>query len=133
MAPQGAPGGHWSATNPIPTIQKFVENLDKDKKDRDQQIDDEIKRRKHDAHKKGDQAVDHEVAELSHKKTRQVTDPVTGREISIEDVGEEYMKDIEHPSVSLLFHVEELNKNRHVTLIFCYSLLSQMQTSTSQQ
>jgi Ca2+-dependent lipid-binding protein len=100
MAPQAAPGGHWSAANPIPTIQKFVENLDKDKRDRDQQIDDEIKRRQQDSNK-SKQAVDREVTELANKKTRQVTDPVTGKEVSIADVGKEYMNDIESPSLTV--------------------------------
>jgi hypothetical protein len=106
MAPQAAPGGHWSAANPIPTIQKFVENLDKDKRDRDQQIDDEIKRRQQDSNK-SKQAVDREVTELANKKTRQVTDPVTGKEVSIADVGKEYMNDIESPSVGRLCLVKE--------------------------
>lgn len=108
MAPQSGPGGHWSAANPIPTIQKFVENLDKDKRDRDQQIDDEIKRRQQDANK-SKQAVDNEVAELANKKARHVTDPVTGREVSIADVDKQYMAEVENPSVSRLFHVKKIH------------------------
>lgn len=129
MAPQGGPGGHWSAANPIPTIQKFVENLDKDKQDRDQQIDEEIKRRQQNAQKTG-QAVEHEVAELSSKKTRRVTDPVTGREVSIEDVGKQYMDDIENPMVSHLCLVRERNTWHSYS---CYSSPFQMQISISQR
>ena len=32
------PGGHYSAANPIPNIQRFVKSLDKDKKERDAKI-----------------------------------------------------------------------------------------------
>ena len=32
------PGGHYSGANPIPNIQKFVESLDADKKERDRRI-----------------------------------------------------------------------------------------------
>lgn len=111
MAPQGGPGGHWSAANPIPTIQKFVENLDQDKRDRDQKIDDEIKRRQQDA-SKSKQAVDNEVAELASKKARLVTDPVTGREVSIADVDKQYMNEVDNPSVSRPFHVKKIH-NAH--------------------
>lgn len=36
---QHAPGGHYSGHNPVPTVKKFIENLDKDKAERDRQID----------------------------------------------------------------------------------------------
>jgi hypothetical protein len=98
MAAQQVPGGYWSASNPIPTIQKFVENLDKDKKDRDQKIDEEI-RRKQEASQKSGEPVNHEALQQKKKNSRQVTDPVTGREIDIEDVGKDYMKGVKDPKV----------------------------------
>ena len=30
---QHMPGGHYSGVNPIPTVKKFIENLDKDKRE----------------------------------------------------------------------------------------------------
>ncbi|KAH8697657.1 C2 domain protein [Talaromyces proteolyticus] len=96
---QHAPGGHWSAANPIPTIQKFVENLDKDKKERDRKIDDEINRKRQ-AGSKDVQSTEEQVAKLS-KHTREVTDPTSGREITIEDVGKQYMDAVKDPKITV--------------------------------
>lgn len=35
------PGGHYSGKNPVPTVKKFIENLDKDKAARDRKVDEE--------------------------------------------------------------------------------------------
>ena len=40
------PGGHYSGRNPVPTIQKFMANLDSDKKERDRQIAEQKKAEK---------------------------------------------------------------------------------------
>ena len=32
---QYMPGGHYTGANPVPTVKKFIENLDKDKRERD--------------------------------------------------------------------------------------------------
>lgn len=95
---QHAPGGHWSAANPIPTIHKFVENLDKDKRERDKQIDEELKRRQQNAQDQG-QSFDQEAEDVQKKGTRQVTDPVTGKEIEIEDVQKQYLEESKNPKV----------------------------------
>lgn len=95
---QHGPAGHWSAANPIPTIQKFVENLDKDKKERDKQIDEELQRRQQNAQEQG-QSFDEEAADVQKKGTRQVTDPVTGKQIEIEDVQKQYLKEAKDPKV----------------------------------
>lgn len=103
MAAQQAPGGHWSASNPVPTIQKFMEGLDKDKKERDRQIDEDNKRReeqKKRESKAGGDAVPHRVSEESTKrKGRTVRDPTTGKDIEIEDVDEDFTKSVEDPKV----------------------------------
>lgn len=102
MAQQHQPGGHWSAANPIPTIQKFVENLDKDKKERDKGIDEELRRRK-EAKAAGGKPSDlsaHEQERIIQKHTREVTDPTTGNKTEIEDVGKEFMKEVKDPKVS---------------------------------
>jgi hypothetical protein len=95
---QHGPASHWSAANPIPTIHKFVENLDKDKKERDRQIDEELKRRQQNAQDQG-KSFDQEAADVQKKGTRQVTDPVTGKEIEIEDVQKQYLEDSKNPKV----------------------------------
>jgi hypothetical protein len=104
---QQAPGGHWSASNPIPTIQKFVENLDRDKKDRDKQIDSEIHRRKEAKQDVGSTSdiSSQEQEKIAKKHTREVTDPTTGNQIQIEDVGKEFMKEVQDPTVSIYLFV----------------------------
>lgn len=106
MATQKKPGGYWSAENPIPTIQQFMENLDKDKKNRDKQIDQGAKAQPPQEKRQGkEQPAESglQTPAASGKKTRRtVTDPTTGREVDIDDVGEEFMKDVEAPKVGQL-------------------------------
>lgn len=95
---QHGPASHWSAANPIPTIHKFVENLDKDKRERDKQIDEELKRRQQNAQDQGE-SFDQEAADVQKKGTRQVTDPVTGKQIEIQDVQKQYLEESKNPKV----------------------------------
>jgi hypothetical protein len=98
MATQHHPGGHWSAQNPIPTVQKLMQNLDKDKKDRDKQIDEEARRKKEQGkHHKPGEPVEEKKPSKGHART--VTDPVTGKEIQIEDVDKDFMKHVKNPEV----------------------------------
>ncbi|EEP80240.1 conserved hypothetical protein [Uncinocarpus reesii 1704] len=113
MTTQKKPGGHWSAENPIPTIQQFMQSLDKDKKDRDKQIDEAEKahqeaqkhqsrdQRRLPGRDKETEAPPHSPAPSVKNRRRTVTDPTTGREIEIDDVGKEHMKAVEEPKVSL--------------------------------
>lgn len=98
MSTQHRPGGYWSAVNPIPTIQKFIEGLDREKKERDRQIDEEIRRKKQQK-KEGKEPVGREGEKPSKRPVRRVTDPTTGKEIQIEDVGKDFMKDVRDPKV----------------------------------
>lgn len=90
------PGGHYSGTNPVPNIQRFIESMDANKKSRDAKImlqananDDEIK-----AHKAGQP-----TGVPGSRKT--VTDPITGKQVQIEDVNADFMKAVDEPQVSL--------------------------------
>lgn len=89
---QGKP---WSGSNPIPNIKEFVENLDKDKKGRDKRIDEEKKLHK----------LQHEGEATPHtaapKQTdgKTVTDPTTGKQVVIDDVGKDFMKAVRDPQV----------------------------------
>lgn len=89
------PGDHYSGNNPIPNIHKFVENLDADKKERDKRINKQLQ------NQNGSEAVDH----VNGQKTREsasrkvVTDPVTGREVTVEDVNKDFMKAVDNPQV----------------------------------
>lgn len=94
-----APGGHYSGANPVPTIQKFVESLDRDKKDRDKGIEEERKMKLQPS--QGD-ATPHKAADAAKSGTRKtVTDPTTGNEVVIEDVNKDFMKASEDPKVGI--------------------------------
>ena len=92
---QHAPGGHYSGHNKIPTVNQFIEKLDRDKKDRDRQIDEQR------SAKPSGEAVAHQ--NLAHPKENQktVTDPTTGKEIIIEDVNQEMVDAAKNPQISV--------------------------------
>ena len=76
-----APKGHYSGKNKIPTVDKFIQSLDKDKKNRDAQIDAELSQRQNAAGAGGD-AVPH-TPQKPIKGEKKVTDPVTGSEVEV--------------------------------------------------
>jgi hypothetical protein len=96
---QAAPGGHYSGHNPIPTVKQFIENLDKDKKERDREIDEQNK-----TPKKGQKATTaggaqpHQMQKRSQDGTEKtVTDPTTGNQVTIADVNKDMMGEVENP------------------------------------
>lgn len=89
-AQQQKSGKPWSGANPIPNIHQLMESLDKDKKERDKQIDAKGKG--------GDGVVPHQN-EKRAPKGKTVTDPVTGNEVVIENVNKEFMKNVDDPKV----------------------------------
>ncbi|KAI0137408.1 hypothetical protein BJ170DRAFT_699423 [Xylariales sp. AK1849] len=92
---QHAPGGHYSGRNRIPNIQQFVASLDRDKKERDAQIDSSLKSNQQ------NKTVTPHTPETKKPKGRMVTDPVTGKEIEIQDVDAEFVKAAENPTLSV--------------------------------
>lgn len=98
---QHKPGGHYSGANPVPNIKKFMEGLDKDKKDRDRQLDEEAAARKKGAAGGGD-AKPHKETHAGIKGTQKtVTDPTTGKQVVIEDVDKSMMDQVENPQLSV--------------------------------
>lgn len=120
MAPQQqtAPGGHYSGHNPVPTVKQFVENLDRDKRARDKRIEERAQAKQAEggsvptspprADKKTpvvmpvkpaqDGVADHKAQKKTIEGTEQtVTDPTTGREVVISDVGQEMVNEVENP------------------------------------
>lgn len=115
-------GEHWSGANPVPTVQKFIEHLDNEKKERDQRIDqdkklrDELARQQKNATKgqqpesqkpqEGKEEEDgdveaHKAREVPWHKIHTVTDPTTGRDIGVEDQDETSMEAVKNPMVRL--------------------------------
>jgi hypothetical protein len=101
----GAAGGHYSGHNPIPTVKQFIENLDKDKKERDREIDEQTKGQKTGRTGKAGQnattaggAQPHAMQKRSVEGTEKtVTDPVTGNQVTIADVDKTMMDEVENP------------------------------------
>nr|POE83353.1 meiotically up-regulated gene 190 protein [Quercus suber] len=92
---QSAPTGHYSGKNKIPTVNELLERLDKDKKNRDREID-EINKRK-----KAGEAVPHQNEVKTSEGQKKVKDPTTGHQVVIEDVGEETMENVKNPQLSV--------------------------------
>lgn len=84
MAEQQHYPGHYSGANPVPTVAKFIQSLDKDKAERDKKIDEDAR---HKGKLGGSAVKPHEADEYTVKGTqKRVTDPTTGREVVIEDI-----------------------------------------------
>ncbi|POS75940.1 meiotically up-regulated 190 protein [Diaporthe helianthi] len=86
---QTAPGGHYSGTNRIPNIKQFMEGLDKDKKERDAKIDAQ--------HTGGGEGKPHRTETSKGNNRRTVRDPVTGKDVEIDDIGPEMVKAVDDP------------------------------------
>ncbi|KAI0799413.1 hypothetical protein GGR55DRAFT_684027 [Xylaria sp. FL0064] len=90
-------GGHYSGLNRIPNIKEFTAALDRDKKERDAKIDAELK-----SNSKNKTVTDHQ-SQNGHLAGhgRVVTDPVTGKEVQIDDVDTNFQKAVENPMLSV--------------------------------
>jgi len=99
---QKGPGGHYSGKNKIPTINEFVQRLDRDKASRDANIDAQRKSAQQGAPGGGDEVKPHQN-ELKHTSENQetVTDPTTGKQIVIEDVNEAMRERAKNPTLSV--------------------------------
>lgn len=92
-------GQHYSGTNRIPNIKQFMDSLDNDKKHRDAQIDAQQKRQ---TGRPGGETSDHTVNDaISGKRRRVVTDPVTGREVEIDDMDGKLLEAVKDPVLSV--------------------------------
>lgn len=114
-------GEHWSGANPVPTVQHFIEHLDKEKKERDRKIDEERREKQAKAAeaKANGQEEDqsdvhtHKVREVSKYKMRNVTDPTTGKEIGVEDQDESSMEAVKDPKVNAIL------QSLHIAWLTC--------------
>lgn len=96
----GAAGGHYSGKNPIPTVKQFIDNLDKDKKERDREIDEQAKANTATGQKAttAGGAQPHKMQKRSEDGTEKtVTDPTTGNQVTIADVNKDMMGEVENP------------------------------------
>jgi len=88
-------GQHYSARHKVPNIKQFMDSLDRDKKKRDANID-------HHPQEFGGangEAKDHIPTQKPGKNRRTVRDPVTGKDVEIEDIDSKHMKAAKDPVV----------------------------------
>ncbi|KAL2195876.1 hypothetical protein P885DRAFT_61646 [Corynascus similis CBS 632.67] len=94
-------GQHYSGTNRIPNIKQFVESLDRQKKDRDAQIDAQ-QQGNNDHH---GEVRDHIPADQQRSKAgknrRTVRDPTTGKDVEIADIDSHHMKAVDEPMITV--------------------------------
>jgi len=84
-------GGHYGAHNKIPTVGQLLDRLDREKKDRDREID----------HNAKAQGIPHKNARQDAKLQKTVTDPTTGKEVVIADVDKTYMENAKNNIISI--------------------------------
>lgn len=105
--PAAASGGaRYSGKNKIPTARELLDRLDKDKKDRDKQVEkDREEREKQRAQNQnndtGDVTDHHNAAPKPKEGQKVVRDPVTGKDVTIQDVGDETMENVQNPILSV--------------------------------
>lgn len=81
----------------MPDIKTFIQSLDKDKRERDQQLDESNKT----TDAKSSEAKPHRATNAGKEGTlKTVHDPTTGGEVQIEDVDGSFMKSVKDPQVS---------------------------------
>ena len=96
-----APGGYYSGRNKIPDIKTFVQNLDKDKKDRDAKLEEVHKLEQHYGQANNDATPHRETKAGKAGTLKTVHDPTTQKNVQIEDVNQDFMKAVENPQLSV--------------------------------
>ncbi|KAK9436679.1 meiotically up-regulated protein [Metarhizium brunneum] len=90
-------GQHYSASNRVPNIQQFMDQLDAEKKERDAAIDSQLK-----ANRLHKEVEDHTGSEKPLRKDlRTVRDPVTGKDVQIQDAKTDFKEAVENPQLSI--------------------------------
>lgn len=92
------PGAHYSGRNKIPNIHDFINKLDRDKKRRDAEIDEALKANTGNGEVKAHQ---NEMRNRNSKSRKTVRDPVTGKDVEIEDIDLDFKKAVDDPTVSV--------------------------------
>lgn len=95
------PGQHYSGSNRIPNIKQFMERLDKDKSQRDAKIDAEASGA-HTQNKNAQGEVrEHQNGQRKQGNNRRVVrDPITGKDVEIDDIDDSMLESTRDPHVS---------------------------------
>ncbi|PNP38007.1 hypothetical protein TGAM01_v204747 [Trichoderma gamsii] len=102
-----ASGQNYSARNRVPNIQEFMNRLDAEKKQRDAEIDNQLK-----SNKRNPDVKLHKNDLLERKGQRKVRDPVTGKDVGIRDADMDFEEAVENPQMS----VPNGNLGKHATI-----------------
>lgn len=89
-------GQHYSGRNRIPNIQEFMAQLDREKQERDAQIDARLKENASHGEAQEHQQRDEKS---DRKDARWVRDPVTGKDVQIRDAKMDFAKAADDPQV----------------------------------
>ncbi|KAL4882080.1 hypothetical protein BJY04DRAFT_53207 [Aspergillus karnatakaensis] len=90
-------GEHWSGNNPVPTIGRFIERLQADQKEREEH--EKVMASKRQERENAEGATPHRPRKVGQGRTREVTDPITGRDIEVEDLDENAMEPVKDPKL----------------------------------
>ncbi|KAM0454938.1 hypothetical protein ACHAPV_008079 [Trichoderma viride] len=101
------PSGHYSARNRVPNVQEFMQRLDAEKKQRDAEIDNQLK-----SNKRNPDVKLHKNELLEKRGQRKVRDPVTGKDVEIRDADMDFEEAVENPQMS----VPNGNLGKHATI-----------------
>lgn len=96
------PGQHYSGSNRIPNIKQFMERLDREKADRDAKLDAQSSGAPTQSNKNSQGEVqEHQNAQQKQGNNRRVVrDPVTGRDVEIDDIDDSMLEAARNPHVS---------------------------------
>ncbi|EFX06372.1 c2 domain containing protein [Grosmannia clavigera kw1407] len=92
-------GQHYSGANRVPNIKQFVESLDKEKRLRDSELEQRLRDK---AANQSGEATDHKNGKPGRLNNRRVvTDPVTGKDVEIDDMDSSMLKAAKDPKLSV--------------------------------
>ncbi|EGX96871.1 C2 domain protein [Cordyceps militaris CM01] len=94
-------GQHYSGRNRVPNIQEFMAQLDREKQERDAEIDARLQPNDQSGEVKEHQQRDEKTEKAERKDARWVRDPVTGKDVQIRDAKIDFKKATEDPQMSI--------------------------------
>lgn len=80
----------------MPNVQEFMQRLDAEKKQRDAEIDNQLK-----SNKRNPDVKLHKNELLEKRGQRKVRDPVTGKDVEIRDADMDFEEAVENPQVRI--------------------------------
>lgn len=89
----------------MPTIGRFMERLQEDQKEREAH-EQAMAAKSQQERPQAEGAIPHRPRKVGKGRTREVTDPTTGRDIEVEDLDETAMEPVKDPTVNIVPYVD---------------------------